>query len=184
MSFTAMGRALLMLAVAALVIGADGYAASQPGNMMLAQRGGRGGRGQGSPGIRALVKGRVTAVDSTLGRITLAIGGATLEAEFRPALLADVKPGDDVLVTVELIDTRVGAVAGAVTAVDPASGAVTVSTPGGPWTNTFLPGAIAGIKPGDQAVLKLDLLDFGPSGVPPSMPSPGQPNPKGGGPTR
>lgn len=184
MSLTVMGRALLTFAVAALVIGADGYAASQPGTTMLAQRGGRGGRGQGSPGIRALVKGRVTAVDSTLGRVTLAIGGAIVEAAFRPAMLADVKPGDDVLVTVELIDTRVGAVAGAVTAVDPASGAVTVSTPGGPWTNTFLPGAIAGIKPGDQAVLKLDLLDLGPSVVPPSMPPPGQPNPRGGGTTR
>jgi hypothetical protein len=181
MTFTAMGRALLMVAVAALVIGADGYAASQPGNTMLAQRG---GRGPGSTGIRALVKGRVTAVDSTLGRITLAIGGAIVEAEFRPAVLADVKPGDDVMVTVELIDTRVGAVTGAVTAVDPASGAVTVSTPGGPWTNTFLPGAVAGIKPGDQAVLKLDLLDLGPSVVPRSMPPPGQPNPRGGGTTR
>jgi hypothetical protein len=170
--------------VAAVVIGAEGYAASQPGNTMLAQRGGRGGRGQGSPGIRALVKGRVTAVDAPLGRITLAIGGATLEAEFRPAVLADVKVGDDVMVTVELIDTRVGAVTGAVTAVDPASGAVTVSTPGGPWTNTFLPGAIAGIQPGDQAVLKLDLLDLGPSVLPPSMLPPGQPTPKGGGTTR
>ena len=184
MTVTTMGRALLMLAVAALVIGADGYAASQPGNTRLAQRGGRGGRGQGSPGIRALVKGRVTAVDSTLGRVTLAIGGAIVEAEFRPAVLADVKPGDDVMVTVELIDTRVGAVAGAVTAVDAASGAVTVSTPGGPWTNTFLPGAVAGIKPGDQAVLKLDLLDLGPSVIPPSMPSPGQPNQRGNGPTQ
>ena len=92
MAFTAMGRALLMLAVAALVIGADGYTASQPGNTMLAQRG---GRGQGSTGIRALVKGRAIAVDSTLGRITLAIGGAVVEAGFRPAVLADVKPGDD-----------------------------------------------------------------------------------------
>jgi hypothetical protein len=180
MTFTTMGRALLMLVVAALVIGADGYAASQPGNTMLAQRGGRGGRGQGSTGTRALVKGRVTAVDSTLGRITLAIGGVIVEVEFRPAVLAEVRPGDDVMVTVELIDTRVGAVTGAVTAVDPASGAVTVSTPGGPWTNTFLPGAVAGIKPGDHAVLKLDLLDLGPSVVPPSMPSPGQPNPKRG----
>ncbi len=184
MTFTAMGRTLLILAVAALVIGADGYTASQPGNPMLAQRGGRGGRGQGSTGIRALVKGRAIAVDSTLGRITLAIGGAVVEAEFRPAVLADVKPGDDVMVTVELIDTRVGAVTGAVTAVDPASGAVTISTPGGPWTNTFLPGAVAGIKPGDQAVLKLDLLDLGPSVVQPSMPPPGQPIPRGGGTTR
>lgn len=184
MTFTATGRALLMLAVAALVIGIDGYAASQAGDMMLAQRGGRGGRGQGSTGIRALVKGQVTAVDSTQGRITLAIGGALVEAEFRPAVLVDVKVGDDVMVTVELIDTRVGAVTGAVTAVDPASGAVTVSTPGGPWTNMFLPGAVAGIKPGDQAVLKLDLLDLGPSVVPPSIPSPGQPNPRGSGTTR
>jgi hypothetical protein len=184
MTWTMMGRAVLVLALAGPIIGVDGHAASQPGSTLLAQRGGHGGRGQGSPGIRALVKGRVTAVDAGLGRITLAIGGAIVEAEFRPAVLADVKPGDDVMITVELIDTRVGAVAGAVTAVDPASGAVTVSTPGGPWTNTFLPGAVAGIKPGDQAVLKLDLLDLGPSVVPPSMPSPGQPSPRGGGPTR
>src|SRR5258705_2635266 len=95
MTFTTMGRALLMLAVAALVIGADGYAASRPGNTMLAQRGGRGGRGQGSPGIRALVKGRVTAVDSTLGRITLAIGGAILEAGVLPAGLTGLKPRGD-----------------------------------------------------------------------------------------
>lgn len=120
-------------------------------------------------------------MDSTLGRITLAIGGALVEAELRPAVLAEVKPGDDVMVTVELIDTRVGAVTGPVTPVDAASGAVTVSTPGGPWTNTFLPGAVAGMKPGDQAVLKLDLLDLGPSVVPPSMPPPGRPNPRGGG---
>jgi len=70
MSLTAMRRVLLIFAVAAH-------------------------RGQGSPGIRALVKARVTAVDSALGRITLAIGGATVEAEFPPAPLADVKPGDD-----------------------------------------------------------------------------------------
>src|SRR5258705_5438465 len=165
MTFTTMGRALLMLAVAALVIGADGYAASQPGNTMLAQRGGRGGRGQGSPGIRALVKGRVTVVDSTLGRITLAIGGAIVEAAFRPAVLTDVKPGDDVMVTVELIDTRVGAVTGAVTAVDPASRAVTGHTPGGPLTDTVLPGAVAGVKPSEHAVLNVDLPDFGPSGL-------------------
>jgi hypothetical protein len=130
------------------------------------------------------VKGRVIAVDPTLGRITLDIGGVTLEAAFRPALLAEVKPGDDVMVTVELIDTRVGAVTGAVTAVDPVSGAVTVSTPRGPWTNTFLPGAIAGIKPGDQAVLRLELFDLGPSVLPPSMSPPGRLNPSGGGPTR
>src|SRR5258705_12225411 len=153
MTFTTMGRALLMLAVAALVIGADGYAASQPGNTMLAQRGGRGGRGQGSPGIRALVKGRVTVVDSTLGRITLAIGGAIVEAAFRPAVLTDVKPGDDVMVTVELIDTRVGAVTGAVTALDPASGAVPGHTARGPWAYPLFSGGGPGLKPCDRAIL-------------------------------
>src|SRR5260370_18732433 len=106
MAFTTMGRALLMLAVAALVIGADGYAASRPGNTMLAQRGGRGGRGQGSPGIRALVKGRVTAVDSTLGRITLAIGGAIVGAAFRPAVRADAKPRAAGIGTAALIPPR------------------------------------------------------------------------------
>src|SRR5260370_27294242 len=110
MTFTTMGCGLLMLAVAALVIGADGYAASQPGNTMLAQRGGRGGRGQGSPGIRALVKGRVTAVDSTLGRVTLAIGGALVEAAVRPAGSTDVKPGADMRQTLEVSCTLLRAV--------------------------------------------------------------------------
>jgi len=168
---TAMRRGLLLLAVAALVIGADGYATSQQGNTLLAQRGRGGGRGQGMPGIRTLVKGRVTAIDAALGRITLAIGGAVVEAAFHPAIVAGVHLGDDVMVTVELIDTRVGAITGAVTAVDPATGAVTIHTPSGPWTNTFVPGAVAGIKSGDQAVLKLDLLDLGPSVLSPSPPS-------------
>ncbi len=178
--------AIFVFALAALVLGGDGYAASERERTLIAQRGGhfggRGGRGQASAGIRTLVTGRITAVDATQNHITLAIGAASVQVEFPPAVVAAAKPGDQVMVTVELIDTRVGTVTGPVTAVDPASGAVTVSLPGGPWTNTFLPADIGAIKLGDQAVLKLDLIDLGPTVAPPSLlPGPSQPSPKEGG---
>lgn len=176
---------MIALTIAALLGGSEGFAASQPGDMMVAQRGGRGfsgagGRGQPPPGIRAVVPGRVTAVDQAQGRITLAIGGASVEAEFPPAEVAAVKLGDRVMVTLELIDTRVAVVTGAVTAVDPVSGAVTLNTPQGPWTSTFAPGAVAGIRPGDQAIVKLGLVDLGPPiESPPPLPGPSAP-PAGG----
>lgn len=173
-------RTIAAVAIAALLAGSGGYAASHPGETMIAQRGGRGGaaggRGQPAAGIRAIVQGRVTVVDPAQARITLAIGEANVEAEFPPAVVAAVKPGNRVMVTVELIDTRLAAITGAVTAVDPASGAVTLSTPGGPWTNTFAPGAVAGLRPGDQAVVKLGLIDLGPPIEPPPMlPGPSTP---------
>ena len=172
-------RTIGALAIAALLAGSDGYAASHAGETLVAQRGGRGrggGPGQPSAGIRAIVHGRVTAVDPAQGRVALAIGEANIEAEFPPPVVATVKVGDRVLMTVELIDTRLAAVAGAVTAVDAASGAVTLGTSRGPWTTTFNPGAVAGVKPGDQAVVKLGIIDLGPPIEPPPMlPGPAAP---------
>jgi hypothetical protein len=128
---------------------------------MLAQRGTRrGGGGQARGGVpgasvfiigpRAVVKARVTAVDASTGQLMMAVDGTTVKTQFPPAGVADVKQGDDVLLTVLLINTRLSTVSGPVTAVDSTSGAVTVATPDGPWTVTFSPDAVTGIKPGDQ----------------------------------
>src|SRR5215467_8176112 len=182
-------RAIAALAIVACFLGSDGYAASSggyaasSGEVIVAQRGGRGGSGRGVPpaGIRAIVQGRVTAVDPARSSITLAIGETTIETEFPPAMVAAVKPGDRVMVTIELIDTRLASIAGAVTAVDPGSGAVTLSTPSGPWTTTFSPGAVAAIKPGDQAVVKPGFINLGPPVSPPPMlPGPAAPPPPPG----
>ncbi|HXJ79845.1 MAG TPA: hypothetical protein VMS64_14325 [Candidatus Methylomirabilis sp.] len=185
MSIAALARVTIACTMFALLGGADGHAAGADGDAgsrsdhtMLAQRGGRGfgGRGQPSPGIRTLVEGRVTGVDSAQNRISLAVGGARVEAEFPPAVVAGAKQGDRVFVALELIDTRLGAVAGAVISVDPASGAVALNTPQGPWTNTFSPAAIAGIKPGDPVIVKLSLVDLGaPIEPPPMLPGPSAP---------
>ena len=173
-------RTIGALAITALLAGSDGYAAPHAGETLVAQRGGRGrggaGPGQSSAGIRAIVHGRVTAVDPVQGRVGLALGEANIETEFPPPVVATVKVGDRVMVTVELIDTRLAAVAGAVTAVDAASGTVTLGTSWGPWTTTFNPSAVAGIKPGDQAVVKLGIIDLGPPIEPPPMlPGPAAP---------
>jgi hypothetical protein len=178
-------RTMIGLATATLVLASDGYAVPHPGETIVAQRGGRGFRGAGgrghlSAGIRTIAPGNVTAVDPERGRITLTVGGATVEAEFPAAVVATVKPGDRVMLTLELIDTRVGVVAGPVTAVDPVTGAVTLNTPHGAWTTTFSPLAVAAIRPGDQAVVKLDLTDLGPSIEPPTLlPGPSAPPPGG-----
>ena len=179
-------QAMIGLATAMLVLASDGYAVARPGETMVAQRGGRGfggagRRGETSAGIRALTPGNITAVDRERGRITLAVGGATVEAEFPASVVATAKPGDRVMLSLELIDTRVGAVAGPVTAVDPVSGAVTLSTPQGAWTTTFSPRAVAAVRPGDQAIVKLDLIDLGPSvePPPPMLPGPSAPPAEG-----
>jgi hypothetical protein len=174
----AMVKGTIVSALAVFLTAMIGDAVALPSGAMVAQRGGgRGTSGQSSAGIRTLVKGRVTAVDPATNRVTLALGSASVEAKFPAAVVADVTPGDNVFVTVELIDTRVGVVTGAVTAVDPASGAVTITTPGGPWTPTFSANAVGEIKPGDQAVLKLELVDLGPPppGPPPLLPGPSAP---------
>jgi hypothetical protein len=175
-------RGTIVLALAVFLTATIENAVALPSAAIVAQRGGgRGTRGQPSAGIRALVKGRVTAVDPATNHVTLALGSASVEAKFPAAVVADMKPGDDVFVTVELIDTRVGVVTGAVTAVDPASGAITITTPGGSWTPTFSSNAVGEIKPGDQVILKLELVDVGP---PPPGPSPLLPGPSAPGRTR
>ncbi len=147
---------VVVLALVALAVWHGGAAGQRGG-------GGRGGRGGGiSPGIRALVHGRITALDAASGRITVTVEGQSLTARVSPAALATLTRGDDVFLTVELIDPRFDAVAGPVTAVDRASGRVTVRTPSGPWTTAFAPEAIGDVRPGDPVVLKLNFVDVGP----------------------
>lgn len=156
------GTAVAVMAVAILVSAGRTYASGD----LVAQRGGHlgGGRargGQASMGIRALVEGRITAIEAASGRVTLELGGTVVQAQFSRDRTVGMQAGDKVFVTVELIDTRLATVTGAITAVDAASGAVTVATPRGPWTLPFSPGAVRDIAPGDQAVLKLEVVDIG-----------------------
>jgi hypothetical protein len=104
----------------------------------------------------------VTAVDVATGRIEMAAEGVTLGASFPPAVVAEVKPGDVVFVTVSVIDTRVATVTGSIAAVDQAKGTATVTTPGGTLTLTPSGTALGAMKPGDELLLKLGLVDVGP----------------------
>jgi len=107
---------------------------------------GRGGRETNPADARTLLRARVTAVDVATGRIEMAAEGVTLGASFPPAVVAEVKPGDVVFVTVSVIDTRVA----------------TVTTPGGTLTLTPSGTALGAMKPGDELLLKLGLVDVGP----------------------
>jgi hypothetical protein len=104
----------------------------------------------------------VTAVDASTGRIEMAAEGVALGASFPPAVVAEVKPGDVVFVTVSVIDTRVATVTGSIAAVDQAKGTATVTTPGGPLTLTPSGPTLGAMKPGDAVLLKLGLVDVGP----------------------
>jgi len=165
--------------VVALMLGLAGFAVLRgievgpaTAETLLAQRGrafpapsGRGGVGRepaGSADARMLVRAQVTAVDPATGRIEMAAEGMTLAATFPPAVVAEVKPGHVVFVTVSVIDTRVATVTGSIAAVDQAKGTATVATPGGSFTLTPSNTALGGMKPGDEVLLKLGLVDIGP----------------------
>jgi len=95
------------------------------------------------------------AIPSTVTTAPTATGGAD-------RVVAEVKPGDVVFVTVSVIDTRVATVTGSIAAVDQAKGTATVTTPGGPLTLTPSGTALGAMKPGDEVLLKLGLVDVGP----------------------
>jgi hypothetical protein len=164
----AIAALMLLLAGIAVPRGPEtGTAAAAP---LVAQRGrtpGRPGRGSGGPetdraDARTLLRARVTAVDAATGRIEIAADGVTLGASFPPAVVAEVKPGDVVFVTVSVIDTRLATVTGSIAAVDQAKGTATVTTPGGTLTLTPSGPALGGMKPGDELLLRLGLVDVGP----------------------
>ena len=163
-----------MLAIAASTLATwidvgPGWADEKGGAMLLAQRGSarRGGGGGGTaPGNltigRVLTQGEVQATEPATGRVAIKTEGGIVEASFPPPVLAELKPGDVVFVTVNLIDPRVATVTGSVAAVDPTQGAVTVITPGGPLTLRPSADALTQMKVGDPLLLKLELVDIGP----------------------
>jgi len=126
---------------------------------------------------RTLVRGRVQAVDPASGRVSLDVGGAPLEAFFPAAVVEKLAAGDVVFVTVDVIDTRMAAVTGAVVAVDPGKGTMTLTTSQGPVTMPAAPVALSRVKPGDPVLLKLGLTDIGPP-LEPSGPPTGTTSPK------
>lgn len=147
---------------------------SAPALLAQRSRGRGGGRGAGSTpaDARSVVRGHIISIDTAAGRVALDVEGTVLEATFPPTRLREMKAGDVVFVTVALIDTRIAAISGSVTAVDPQKGTLTVATPRGALTVTSSPETVATIKPGDNVLLKLDVVDIGPP-FEPSMPPAG-----------
>jgi hypothetical protein len=154
--------ALILIASAAAMPAVSTVSAAAP------PRHGGGGRPGGAQGdARTLVRAKVTAVDPATGRIEITGAGLTLAAEFPAAVVAETKPGDVVFVTLDLIDTRLATVRGSVVAVDQAKGTAVVSTPGGTLTLNPSGAALAAMKPGDDVLLKLNLVDIGNTDAPP-----------------
>jgi hypothetical protein len=163
---------MLAIAASTLVTGIDvdpGWAAERSGVTLLAQRGGArrgGGGGGGAPGNitigRVLTQGAVQTTEPATGRVAIKTEGGIIEASFPRPVLAELKPGDVVFVTVDLIDPRVAAVAGSVAAVDASRGTVTVTTPSGALTLRPSADALTRMKVGDPLLLKLELVDIGP----------------------
>jgi len=87
----------------------------------------------------------------------------TLGASFQPAVVAEVKPGDVVFVTVSVIDTRIATVTGSIAGVRSGEGhghreharRHAHAHPSGT--------ALGAMKPGDALLLKLGLVDVGPA---------------------
>src|SRR2546425_8980102 len=140
---------------------------------LLAQRSrGRGG-GRGSGAVaRSLIRCRVGSVDTVTGRVALDVDGTILEPTLPPERASEMKPGDVVFITVNLIDTRLAVVMGSVTAVDPQKGTLIVATPGGSLT---VNSTVTTIQPGDTVILKLDVVDIGTPFGPLAPPTVGRP---------
>jgi hypothetical protein len=162
---------MLAIAASTLVTGIDvdpGWAADRSGVTLLAQRGGarRGGGGGVAPGNitigRVLTRGTVQATEPATGSVAIKTDAGIIEASFARPVMAELKPGDVVFVTVNLIDPRVATVTGSVAAVDPTQGTVTVTTPRGPLTLRPSAGALTQMRVGDPLLLKLELVDIGP----------------------
>jgi len=146
-------------------------AAADGAPTLLAQRSRGRGPGSTEADARSLVRGRVVSVDTT-GRVALDVDGTILESTLPPARVSEMKPGDVVFITVNLIDTRLAVVMGSVTAVDPQKGTLIVATPGGSLT---VNSTVTTIQPGDTVILKLDVVDIGTPFGPLAPPTVGRP---------
>ena len=147
-------------------------AAADGAPTLLAQHSRRRGSGSTEADARSLVRGRVVSVDTATGRVALDVAGTILESTLPPARVSEMKPGNVVFITVNLIDTRLAVVMGSVTTVDPQKGTLTVATPGGSLT---LNSTVTTIQPGDKVILKLDVVDIGPPFEPSAPPAGGAP---------
>src|SRR2546427_11968266 len=109
---------------------------------LLAQRsrGRGGGRGTGAD-ARSLIRGRVVSVDTVTGRVALDVDGTILEPTLPPERASEMKPGDVVFMSVDLIDTRLEAVMRSPTAADPQEGMLVIRTPGR-WPDVAAPCAV------------------------------------------
>src|SRR5258708_39988076 len=106
----------IMLVLAGTAVAAP--AVAQRGRAPGPSRRGGGGRETNPADARTLLRARVTTVDAATGRIEMAAEGVTLGARFPPAVVAEGKPGDVVLGTVRVIDTRGPTVTGSIPARD------------------------------------------------------------------
>ena len=86
------------------------------------------------------------------------------EADFPASVVAEMKTGDIVFVTVNVINTKTAAIAGPIASVDRDKGTVTVATASGPFTFSVVPEKLREMRPGDPLVLKLEVVDIGPPG--------------------
>lgn len=165
---SSIAAAALLVTAAAVALPAASSISAAAAPRRGSSAGGGGAGGPGTPGdARTLVRAKVTAVDPSARRIEMTGAGLTLAAEFPPAVVAETKPGDVVFVTLDVVDTRLATVRGSIAAVDQAKGTVVVSMPGGTLTLTPSGNALASMKPGDEVLLKLNLVDIGNTDAPP-----------------
>lgn len=144
-------------------VGVPIVSAAARGEVQLTQRAGRGRSGGAAFDARTLVRAQVMAVDRETGHVAMQADGARFEADFSAPVVADMKTGDIVFVTVNVINTRTAAIAGPITSVDPDEGTVT-ATASGPFTFRVVPEKLREMRPGDPLVLKLEVVDVGPPG--------------------
>lgn len=90
--------------------------------------------------------------------------GPDERASVPASVVAEVKTGDIVFVTVNVINTKTAAIAGPIASVDRDKGTVTVATASGPFTFSVVPEKLREMRPGDPLVLKLEVVDIGPPG--------------------
>ena len=169
---TAMGRIPVAIAVVFVSVLALATVTAHGGAVLVAQRG-SGARSQRAPtshraapqtstDTRTLVRGRVTDVDSTTGRVAIDVNGTVLEARYPAEMASELKVGDVVFVDVTIINTSQAVVPGSVAAVDDQKRAITITTPKGPLTVPVASAGLDRIRTGDEVMLRLGLVDIGP----------------------
>lgn len=113
--------------------------------------------------MRSLLRGRVTDVDSSTGRVAIDVNGTILEAHYPLQTAADLKVGDTVFVDLTIMKTSEATIPGSVTDVNAQKNTMTIKTPKGALTVPIAPAATDRIRTGDEVMLRLGLVDIGPS---------------------